>query len=286
MSGDEEKRLIAECVRRALEEDLGSKGDVTSQALFGKKDTAAALIRSKQEGVVSGVYLLAPLFHHIDTALRVQPRLSEGARLYPGSEICELEGRAQSILAGERTALNFLQHLSGIATRTARLVELLKGTSARLLDTRKTTPSLRYFEKRAVVAGGGANHRFGLFDMILIKDTHVKAAGGAAQAVRKAMARRADNTRLKIEVEVQSLEQFREAVAERPDRIMLDNMTCETVRECVSYLRDQGLDIETEASGNITEDNIAEIARTGVDFVSAGSITHSVEALDIHLIIL
>jgi nicotinate-nucleotide pyrophosphorylase (carboxylating) len=281
-----EKELIDRIIAQALDEDLNGRGDITSQALFDDASTATAVIKSKQRGILSGAYLLTPLFSHLDSSLDVAILLADGSRLETGSEICRLEGRVRSILAGERTALNFLQRLSGIATSTARLVSLLQGTSARLLDTRKTTPLLRLFEKKAVVAGGGCNHRFGLFDMMLIKDTHVKAAGSVAAAVRKAKHARSSIDGIKIEVEVQNVDQFYEAVAETPDRIMLDNMLCEHIKQCVAHLREKDLHIETEASGNVTEDTIADIAATGVDFISSGAITHSAAALDIHLVIL
>jgi len=282
--GDNEAARIADIIGRALDEDLGAAGDVTSAALFPRDATAAACIRSKQEGVLAGAYLLAPIFTRIDPSLSVDVVLTDGARLSAGSTICRLDGSIRAILAGERTALNFLQRLSGIATRTAQLVSLLQGTRARLLDTRKTTPLLRLLEKKAVLAGGGINHRLGLYDMILIKDTHVAAAGGVAAAVRAARAAR-PNAALKIEVEVQSVEQFTEAIAERPDRVMLDNMSLDDMARCVALLRAQGLAVETEASGNVTEENIARIAATGVDFISSGAITHSAPALDIHLVI-
>jgi nicotinate-nucleotide pyrophosphorylase (carboxylating) len=235
--------------------------------------------------VCAGTYLLQPIFFRLDPSMRISVELADGAHLTPGAEICRLDGSIRAILASERTALNFLQRLSGIATRTARMAALCAGTGAQLLDTRKTTPGLRILEKKAVVAGGGRNHRFGLYDMILIKDTHVAAAGGPAAAVRSARTHAGGGPAIKIEVEVQSFEQFREAVAERPDRIMLDNMNCSEMARCVQHLRGAGLRIETEASGNVTEATIAEIARTGVDFISSGAITHSAPALDIHLII-
>jgi nicotinate-nucleotide pyrophosphorylase (carboxylating) len=280
-----EQGRIDEIVARALREDLGVRGDVTSRALFDKRQAAAALIKAKEAGVLSGVYLLKPLFGRLDSSLVVTPKLDEGARLREGSEICALQGSVRAILAGERTALNLLQRLSGIATCTARFVALLAGTRARLLDTRKTTPSLRILEKKAVLAGGGFNHRFGLFDMILIKDTHIRAAGGIASAVRKAKSNRRRNPEMRVEVEVQSFAQFEEAVAEEPDRIMLDNMPCKTMARCVAYLKNRQLNIETEASGNVTEQNIARIAQTGIDFISSGRITHSARALDIHLVV-
>jgi nicotinate-nucleotide pyrophosphorylase (carboxylating) len=282
---DEMQPYIDEIVARALAEDLGACGDVTTQAIFTHDATASATIVSKGAGVLCGAFLLEPIFGAIDPDLAITNLLADSAKLQPGVEICRLSGRVHSILAGERVALNFLQRLSGIATQTARLVELTRETKAVILDTRKTTPLLRRLEKRAVLAGGGRNHRFGLFDMILIKDTHVKAAGGVQAALRKAAAFRRDKPGLAIEVEVQSEAEFLEAVACAPDRIMLDNMDCAVMRRCVRMVREHNIAIELEASGNVNSATVRAIAETGVDFISVGSITHSVSAVDIHLLI-
>jgi nicotinate-nucleotide pyrophosphorylase (carboxylating) len=210
----------------------------------------------------------------------------DGSALETGTRICELSGPVRSILAGERVALNFLQHLSGVATATSRLVRLIAHTRAKLLDTRKTTPLLRFLEKEAVVHGGGAKHRFGLFDMVLIKDTHVKAAGGVQPAVVRAQEYvLANGLPVAIEVETQTMDEFREALECRPQRIMLDNMTIDNMAACVILRDTSGVSVELEASGNVSSDTIVKIAETGVDFISAGSITHSAPALDIHLII-
>ena len=284
MTGREEALLIGEAVARALAEDCAEAGDITSKAIFSETATSGALIRSKERGVLSGAYLLKPLYHAVDPSVTVTPLLDDGAALSPGSRICTLQGATRSILAGERTMLNFLQHLSGIATATAGLVELIAHTRAKLLDTRKTAPLLRYFEKRAVRHGGGFNHRFGLFDMILIKDTHVKAAGGVARALARATAAAVARP-VKIEVEVQTKEEFAEAVPLCPDRIMLDNMSLADMAACVAALHGHAQRPELEASGNITAATIAAVAETGVDFISSGAITHSAGALDIHLII-
>ncbi|MFO7784667.1 MAG: carboxylating nicotinate-nucleotide diphosphorylase [Thermodesulfobacteriota bacterium] len=273
----------------ALREDLGPGGDVTSRAVIEKHVRGEAVIRSKEEGIVSGGYVLSSLFRRIDPDLDVQVFINEGGRLEPGTEICRISGALAPILAGERTALNFLQRLSGIASRTAHLISLVQGTRAVLLDTRKTTPGLRALEKRAVLAGGGQNHRFGLHDMILIKDTHVSACGGPGKAVSKALAfrnSRKEAGELRIEVEVRTPAEFREAVAAGPDRIMLDNMTPGVMAGCVQYRDAEAPEVEIEASGNITEHTIRSVAETGVDFISSGGLTHSVRALDIHLVIL
>jgi nicotinate-nucleotide pyrophosphorylase (carboxylating) len=283
--GPEELNAINGIIKNALAEDCGSQGDITSQAIFEEKAAGRAIIKSKQSGVISGVYLLGPIFKAVDPSLTVECRVSDGAAVGPGAVICSLRGPIRGILAGERLALNFLQRLSGIATATNACVKAISHTSARLLDTRKTTPLLRLLEKRAVLHGGGVNHRFGLFDMVLIKDTHVKAAGGVTNALTKAKGFVSGlPSPVKIEVEVQNLHEFLEALSMAPDRIMLDNMSVELMADCVQRLRESGLGIELEASGNITMDTIAAVAQTGVDFISMGSLTHSVKALDIHLI--
>jgi nicotinate-nucleotide pyrophosphorylase (carboxylating) len=222
----------------------------------------------------------------LNRSLSVKVLLKNGAPLAAGSRICELSGPVRAILAGERVALNFLQHLSGVATATNTLTRLISHTKAKLLDTRKTTPLLRALEKEAVVHGGGLNHRFGLFDMVLIKDTHVKAAGGVVPAVRNARAfvKKSGRT-TKIEVETQSVEEFTDALSCRPYRIMLDNMSIADMAVCVRLVKKSGVHVELEASGNVTADTIVNIAETGVDFISVGSITHSAPALDIHLVI-
>jgi nicotinate-nucleotide pyrophosphorylase (carboxylating) len=277
---------IEELIGKALHEDLGREGDITSKAVFGEHQKGRALIRSKGTGTLSGVFLIEPIFHAIDPALKIKTMLPDGSKLNPGSEICSLEGSLQSICAGERLALNFLQHLSGIATATAKLAGLISHTGARILDTRKTTPLLRSLEKRAVTHGGGMNHRFGLFDMVLIKDTHVKAAGGVARALAKARpAIAALKKPVKVEVEVQTTEELLEALPFAPDRIMLDNMPVAQMAECVKRVRSSAPRIELEASGNVDEYSVVAIAETGVDFISVGAITHSVKAMDIHLII-
>ncbi len=275
-------------IRRALEEDLGPLGDVTSMAVIQATHRAEALIEAKEPGVLSGAYLIDPVFRLLDPGLSQELLLQEGAVMEKGSAIARISGPTRSILAGERVALNFLQHLSGIATRTAGLVSLLAGTRAVLLDTRKTTPGLRSLEKQAVRAGGGRNHRSGLYDMILIKDTHVRACSGPRAAVTKARRfREQDPVRsgLAIEVEVQSREEFLEALRAEPDRIMLDNMGLDEIRESVRLRDQRAPGVELEASGNITESTIRAVALTGVDFISSGALTHSVRALDIHLVI-
>ena len=274
-------------VKATLEEDFGSAGDITSAAIFTPDETAEAVIRSKSDGVVSGMRLVEPVFSRCDARCRVEPVCEDGTVVAAGSVIATVAGPIRGILAGERTALNFLQRLSGIATQTSRFVAEIAGTSCRLLDTRKTTPLLRGFEKEAVLHGGGCNHRYGLFDMLLIKDTHVKRSGGVGPALERAVRYRdaAGTPELKIEVEVQSAEEFVTALQYRPDRIMLDNMSVELMRECVMLRTSREPAVELEASGNVTLATVGAIAATGVDYISSGAITHSAPALDIHLTI-
>jgi nicotinate-nucleotide pyrophosphorylase (carboxylating) len=277
---------IEELIGKALFEDLGEGGDITSKAVFDGSQKGRALIKSKETGTLSGAFLVEPIFKALDPSIEIKRILQDGSKMIPGSEICSIDGFLHSICAGERLALNFLQRLSGIATATAKLAGLIAHTKARILDTRKTTPLLRRLEKRAVTHGGGMNHRFGLFDMVLIKDTHVKAAGGVAAALTKARpVIAAMNKPMKIEVEVQTWDELLEAIPFGPARIMLDNMSVATMTACVQRVRMVAPSIELEASGNVDEKSIVSVAETGVDFISVGAITHSVKALDIHLII-
>ena len=280
-----DEQLLHELINSAVKEDLGQRGDVTSDAVFSDSDQAEAVIRSKGDGVCSGMYLLKPLFAKINNSLEVELKAADGDRIKPGTILCTLNGPVKAILAGERVALNFLQRLSGIATLTSEYAKAISHTTTRLLDTRKTTPMLRYPEKLAVVHGGGCNHRFGLFDMILIKDTHVKRSGGVGKALTNALNFRGNETSLKIEVEVQSIAELEEALGYNPDRIMLDNMSISDMKTSVNRVKSSGKKVELEASGNITLTSIAAVAETGVDFISCGSITHSAPSLDIHLLI-
>jgi nicotinate-nucleotide pyrophosphorylase (carboxylating) len=278
--------IITAVVHQALTEDISDIGDITSLALFSPDELATAILRGKSVGVLSGCALLNPIFSRCDSRCRLTLNCCDGDSFQPGTIIAEIHGPICGILSGERTALNFLQRLSGIATMTARYANAIAHTHCRLLDTRKTTPTLRYFEKEAVVHGGGCNHRFGLFDMILIKDTHVKRSGGVKTALERAVFyRNNNNSNLKIEVEVQTIDEFHSAINGGPDRIMLDNMSLDEMRTCVVHRDNIKSAIELEASGNITIDTIAAVAETGVDYISVGALTHSAPALDIHLLI-
>ncbi|MDD3717459.1 MAG: carboxylating nicotinate-nucleotide diphosphorylase [Actinomycetota bacterium] len=276
---DEEFRHIClEAVRRALDEDLQSSGDITSRALISPGARGRGRMVLREDGVVAGLPLASMVFRLLDTRVKFMPTANDGDHLPAGSEIAVVEGPVLVILEGERTALNFLQRLSGIATLTSRFVAAAAPHGAVIMDTRKTTPGLRSLEKYAVRAGGGKNHRFGLYDAVLIKDNHVAAVGGTGKAVKSA--REAVGKDMSIEVEVQRLEDLEEAIQAGADVIMLDNMDPGEVREAVERARGR---VRLEASGGINLENVAAYAQTGVDFISAGALTHSARALDIAL---
>lgn len=268
---------LTEVVRHALREDIGS-GDITTLTTVPPGTRARARMIAKSSGTVAGLPLVSEVYAQIDDEVLVDFIRSEGAIIAAGDVLCELQGEARSLLMGERVALNFVQRLSGIATKTAQFVALLEGTQARLADTRKTTPGLRALEKYAVRVGGGHNHRFGLYDAVLIKDNHIQASGGIAPAVKGARAQ-APHT-MTITVECDTLEQVDEALAAGADIILLDNMTPEQLRAGVSRIGGRAI---TEASGGVNETTLAAIAQTGVDVISVGALTHSAVALDIGL---
>jgi nicotinate-nucleotide pyrophosphorylase (carboxylating) len=265
----------------ALREDLGPAGDVTSAAVLGASAGCTARIVAREPIVLSGLDVARSVFARVDPQVRFSSHLPEGTRAAAGLALAEVTGPAASILAAERTALNFLQRLCGVATLTAKYVAKLEGTRCRLLDTRKTTPGYRVLEKAAVRAGGGHNHRMGLYDGVLIKDNHIAAAGGLRQAVEAA--RRHASALLQIEVEVDLIEQMEDAFALGVTIVLCDNFTVPMLVEAVK-LRDQlRPGTRLEASGGVTLENFAEIAGTGVDFVSSGALTHSARAVDIGL---
>lgn len=269
--------LLQDLVSRALKEDVWT-GDLTTEAIIPADSQATARIRCKVDGVVAGLPLLAMVFGQLDPAVQVELLVQDGQVVTAGTNLARISGSARAILTGERVALNFLQRLSGIATRTSRLAELIKFYNCKIVDTRKTTPGLRMLEKYAVRMGGGQNHRFGLYDAVLIKDNHIAVAGGIKEAV--ATVRRHVGHTVKIEVEVESLEQLAVALDSRADIVMLDNMPLDMMKEAVKITGDKAL---LEASGNVDESNIVDIAKTGVDYISIGGITHSIKALDISL---
>ncbi len=264
-------------VERALAEDIGD-GDVTSRSIVPSHLELAGQIVSKEHGVVAGLEIVGLTFRLVEEGIITIPYAADGEVIGPGQILAEVSGPGMGILSAERVALNFLQRMSGIATMTRRFAEAVQGTRAVILDTRKTAPGLRALDKLAVRLGGGQNHRLGLYDMVLIKDNHIAAAGSIGQAVGRARA--AVGGQLAIEVEVTTLGQLEEALEAGVDRIMLDNMGLDEMAEAVALV---GGRVETEASGNVTLDNVAQIAATGVDFISVGALTHSVRALDISL---
>ena len=264
-------------LRRALAEDIGM-GDITSESCIPADTRAEARIVAKEPGVICGIDLVARTFKLLDENVCVKPHVVDGDRVETGAVLVQLTGCARSILTGERTVLNLLAHLSGIATKTADAVMQIADTRAKICDTRKTTPGLRALEKYAVRTGGAVNHRFGLFDGVLIKDNHIANAGGIENAVRAARAR-VPHT-LNIEVETENLAQVREALDAGADIIMLDNMDVPTMREAVALIGGRAI---TEASGNMGVRPLREVAETGVDFISIGALTHSVRAMDISM---
>lgn len=269
--------FILDLVKRALTEDIWT-GDITTEAVIPAERQAVGRVWTKVDGVIAGLPLLGQVFMQVDPSLQVDLLVEDGYVATAGTTLASISGSASSILLGERVALNFLQRLSGIATRTSRLAEPIKFYQGRILDTRKTTPGLRLLEKYAVRMGGGYNHRFGLYDAVLIKDNHIAVAGSIKEAV--AQVRRRVGHTTKIEVEVESLEQLNEALDSRADIIMLDNMSVEMMKEAVKLAHGKAI---VEASGGIDEENIVEVAKTGVDYISIGGITHSVKSLDISL---
>jgi nicotinate-nucleotide pyrophosphorylase (carboxylating) len=267
-----------ELVARSLLEDLG-KGDVTAEAVVPAEATGRATITQKAPGVVFGMEVAAEVFRQVEAGdLDVLAPESEWRDEVP-AEVARVAGPARALLAAERTALNLLCHLSGVATLTARYVKAIEGSGARILDTRKTTPGLRALEKAAVAAGGGTNHRMGLYDAILIKENHAAMAGGVGEAVRRA---REAQPQLPVEIECRDLDEVRQGAEAGADRLLLDNMSPAELRQAVAAAREAGAP-ELEASGGVTLDTVGEIAATGVDFVSVGALTHSAPALDLSM---
>ncbi|MGA3339397.1 MAG: carboxylating nicotinate-nucleotide diphosphorylase [Methylocella sp.] len=270
--------LIEPLVRGALLEDLGRAGDLTTDSIVPVEVSARAALVARESGVVAGLDLAKLAFELIDPEIAVEIAANDGTVVAPGGVIARISGPARGILTAERTALNFLGHLSGIASVTASIVAAVRGTKAKIVCTRKTTPGLRAVEKYAVRAGGGANHRFGLDDALLIKDNHVAIAGGVVPALRRARA--GVGHLVKIEVEVDTLDQLREALGEGADAVLLDNMSLEMLAEAVAIVDGRAI---TEASGRVTPKSAPSIAATGVDLISIGWLTHSAPVLDIGL---
>jgi nicotinate-nucleotide pyrophosphorylase (carboxylating) len=274
-------------VKLALAEDVG-RGDVTACAVIAKEQKTTAVITAKEAGVIAGLSVAADVFRHVDPRIRFSPKVKDGAAVKRGTVIAVLTGPARGIVTGERTALNFLQHLSGVATTTNKFIAKVKSqkpacrqarSKVKILDTRKTTPGLRLLEKYAVQMGGGMNHRLGLYDAILIKDNHIKLAGGIEKAIEKV--RGEGRGARRVEVEAKTINEVQRAIAVGVDRILLDNMSPKMMRAAVKLCEKAG--IKTEASGGINLSNVAAVARTGVYFISIGALTHSAKALDINL---
>jgi nicotinate-nucleotide pyrophosphorylase (carboxylating) len=270
--------MLEPLARMALLEDLGRAGDITTNAVVAPAERLRCAVTARRDGIVAGTDLVRIVYGLLDREVTCRILCPDGTRVRPGDVVIELEGPARAILSGERVALNFLGHLCGVATATASLVDAVQPFATRITCTRKTTPGLRALEKHAVRAGGGVNHRFGLDDAVLIKDNHIAAAGSIETAI--ARARENVGHLVKIEVEIDTLDQLRAALALRPDAVLLDNMPIETLREAVRLVDGAAV---TEASGTITRETIRAIAETGVDLASAGWITHSAPQLDLGL---
>ncbi len=270
--------LIAPVVKMALAEDLGRAGDVTAAACIPRGSRLTAVFAARKPGVLAGLDCARLAVRELDPDARFEARLTDGAAFEVGEVLAEVEGDARAVLSAERTALNLLGRLCGVATLTRAYVEAVAGTRARIADTRKTTPGLRALEKHAVACGGGLNHRFGLDDAILIKDNHIAVAGGVGEAV--AAARAFAGHLMKVEVEVDGLDQLEAALAHRPDVVMLDNFSLEDLRAAVALTAGRAV---LEASGGVTLQTVRAIAETGVDVISVGALTHSAPSLDIGL---
>ena len=270
--------LIEPIVRRALEEDLGRAGDLTTDILIPLHQRTRAAIVARENGIVAGLAPATMAFQLIEPLIRIDVMAPDGARVVAGQTVADIEGPARAILTAERVALNFLGHLSGVATATGEIVSRIAGTKARIICTRKTIPGLRVLQKHAVRLGGGLNHRFGLDDAILVKDNHIAAAGGLTNVM--ARLRGQLGPMVKIEVEVDTLAQLEQAIALGFDAILLDNMAVETLREAVRLTAGRAT---LEASGGITVHRVRAIAETGVDYISSGALTHSVRSLDLGL---
>ncbi|TFE24108.1 carboxylating nicotinate-nucleotide diphosphorylase [Cohnella luojiensis] len=272
--------MVRDQLRAWLAEDIGS-GDVTTMATVPQGHVSKGIIHAKQTGILAGIPLARLVFEVVDKGLEFKAEVADGTRVERGTVLAVVEGSTHSILTGERLALNLLQRLSGIATKTNEYVSAAQGQAVRIADTRKTTPGHRTLEKYAVRVGGGANHRFGLYDAVMIKDNHIKAAGGITSAVQAAKSRIPHT--MMIEVEAESLAQAEEAVQAGAHIVMLDNMNSVAMTEAVKVIRKLAPHIVLEASGGITPDRVAEVARSGVDIISVGGLTHSFQALDISL---
>ena len=280
-NGKEIERLID----RALREDIGP-GDITSQSVVDRDFKGTAIIQAKEKGILAGLKIAQKIFQKVDPKLKFIPIKRDGDRIKPKDKIASISGNIRSILKGERTALNFLQQLSGVSTYTSTFVNKVKGSSVKILDTRKTVPGLRALQKYAVKLGGGQNHRMGLYDMILIKENHIKAAGGITDAIKKALSfskKKSKSKKFRIEVETRTFKEVEKAAQMGVDVIMLDNISLPQIRKAVRIIKSIDENIKIEVSGNIDLGKVRQIAKTGIDFISVGALTHSTKALDFSL---
>ena len=273
-----------ELIQLAFEEDLDKIGDITTNSIIPVEQDGKAILKAKENGVVSGIQIFKDCFEYIDKSVELNFNISDGDKVSVGDIVATIDGKLNSILKAERTALNFIQRMSGISTLTSKFSKELEIGKTKILDTRKTLPGFRSLDKYAVKMGGGKNHRIGLFDMFLIKDNHIKAAGSIEKAIEKAKEyKKSEGLTAKIEIEIKNIDEFRIALANDVDVIMLDNMSVEDVVTCVKL---NTTDTKLEISGNVTLDTIKGLALTGVDYVSSGALTHSVKGLDLSLLVL
>jgi nicotinate-nucleotide pyrophosphorylase (carboxylating) len=270
-------------IDNALNEDLGQEGDVTSSSILSDTVNGEANLIVQEHGIIAGLPVFCRVIYKVDSKLSISLDVKDGDRVKSGMSLGKIRGNIKSILSAERTALNFLQHLSGIATLTSQFVDAVQGTGVKILDTRKTIPQFRFLQKYAVTQGGGENHRFGLFDMVLIKENHIAAAGNIGAAIENCLnLLKERNLQYKIEVEVRTLQEVREAIRFPVNRIMLDNMDPDTIQKSVREINNR---VEVEVSGGVSLNNVRTIAKLGIDYVSVGALTHSANALDITLIV-
>lgn len=268
---------LTRIIKCALKEDVGT-GDITTNLIVPDFQKGTAEIYVKEDGVIAGLNVSKEVFKILNEKIVFRKFVKDGDKVFKGTKIAEVKGSLRVLLTGERTSLNFLQRMSGIATLTAKFMTQLEGTNTKILDTRKTVPCLRMLDKYSVKIGGGTNHRFGLYDMVLIKDNHIKAAGSITNAVQ--LIRKKLKKKIKIEVETTNLDEVKEALSNKVDIIMLDNMPIDMMKKAVKLINGKA---KTEASGNVSLENVRKIALTGVDYISVGALTHSVKALDISM---
>ncbi|HQO10268.1 MAG TPA: carboxylating nicotinate-nucleotide diphosphorylase [Clostridiales bacterium] len=277
------KMIYIPMIKNALKEDLGKNGDITTDSIISEKQKGKAVLKAKSEGILCGLAVFEDTFFYVDKDIKIETFFKDGDRLEKGDIIAVIKGKLNSILKAERTALNFIQRMSGISTSAYQFVRAVEGTKTKILDTRKTLPGFRVLDKYAVKTGGAENHRMGLFDMFLIKDNHIAAAGSVTKAVERALKYKKEN-KLKaiIEVEIKNLAEFKEVLGLDVDWVMLDNMKAEEIKKCVMLNKGRK---KLEVSGNVTLDTVRKLALTGVDYISSGSLTHSVKALDLSLLV-